>query len=103
MNGAAEVPGRAAPERRTGTLESMCGTISDLRERASGLETAARAIENRILGATPPEDDRPDISKVTEPNLVAAVNNDAAAIREHLAMIGNSIQRITVELGAVGE
>ncbi len=100
----AGAPGRAAPERRAGTLESMCGTIADLRERAASVENAARVVERRIVGPQPAADeDRPDISKVSEPYLVGVVNSDAAAIRAHLAQISNSVERITQELGSVGE
>jgi len=101
--GAGIQTGKASPERRSGTLENMCGAISDLRERAASVEAAAQVIEKRILGPTPAAEERPDIAKVSEPCVVAMVNNDAEAIRAHLVQIANSIARITEELGPIGE
>jgi hypothetical protein len=90
------------PERRVASLQEMCITITELRERATKVEVAARAVQGRILGAKP-ADDSPDIAKVSEPSLVGMVNNDAVAIRASLVQIDNSLESISLELGSIGE
>ncbi len=90
-------------EANTSDFESMCEGISQLRDRARSLAEEAQGIENRLLGPVPEEDNEgcgvpPSLSFLT-----GAVNGTVGEIRESHSRISRSLDRISRELGAIGD